>query len=506
MSKQKNPSSLPKDVESFWRQTEKKLNYKKLDKNIEVDIAIAGGGIAGITTAYLLAKAGKKVALLEARELISGTTGYTTSKLTAQHNLIYDDLINRYGQDQAKLYYQANMEGIALIKELMEKHHIDCDLEEQEAFVYTQDPKSRNKFRNEAEAYKKLGIEGEFLEDLPLDLKIEAAVMMRNQAQFHPVKYLNGLLREIDKMDGEVYEHSMVMDLEKDNNKIICKMDSPYTVTCNELVFATHFPTYEPNKFYSDKLEPESSYALSVKAKREFPDGMYINADLPKRTLRKMEEDGETFILVGGESHPTGDRISSNERYKNLATFAEDVFDATEVVHHWSSHDLISPDRIPFIGRLNPEEENIYVVTGFGKWGLTNATVGAKVLNDLILEKDNPYTELFSPQREIGSLKTIEPMEVSGKATKKQSSTIEKTEDLQKNQGAIVKVKEENVGAYKDNQGDLHFVDLSCTHLGCDVEWNDGDCTWDCPCHGSRFNAIGGVIEGPAVKPLKKIN
>ncbi|UJL48043.1 FAD-dependent oxidoreductase [Virgibacillus sp. NKC19-16] len=496
-------STLPKEVKSFWRQTEKAFKYKKLAENTEVDVAIAGGGIAGVTTAYLLAKEGKKVALLEARELLSGTTGFTTAKITAQHNLIYDELINRYGQANAKLYYQANMEGIGLIKEIAKQHKIDCDLEEQDAFVFTENKQNRNKLLKEAEAYEKLGIEGGFIEDLPLDIDIEGAVMMRNQAQFHPVKFVNGLLKEIENMGGEIYEHTKVMDIDN-KNEITCKTDTDYTVTCHDLVFATHFPTHESDKFYSKNLDPENSYALAVKENKEFPDGMYINTDTSKRTFRRMSAEGEDYILVGGESHPTGDGLSVEQRYKELAEYAEKIFDATDVVYRWSSHDLISTDRLPFIGKLNPKEDNIYSLTGFSKWGLANATVGGSLVKDLIVGKDNPYKNLFSPQRDMSLMEHVEPTKEAEENYAK-SAIVQTAEELKINQGTIVEIKDENVGAYKDNEGNIHYLDLSCTHLGCGVEWNDGDKTWDCPCHGSRFNAIGEVIEGPAVEELKKL-
>src|SRR5699024_5618879 len=189
------------------------LNYPHLQENLEVDVAVAGGGITGITTAYLLASKGFTVALLEARELACGTTGNTTAKLTPQHQLIYDELINRYDQGIAKLYYEATMEAIALVKGFAEKHGSDGELEEKEAFVYTKTPDYKRKIKKEAAAYQKLGIEGALLNDLPLGFNVEAAVMMRNQAQFHPVKYLDGLLQAFEKMGGQVYEHTMITSI-----------------------------------------------------------------------------------------------------------------------------------------------------------------------------------------------------------------------------------------------------------------------------------------------------
>ncbi|WP_233879086.1 FAD-dependent oxidoreductase [Virgibacillus halodenitrificans] len=500
-------TKLQKEVVSYWRETGKAKSYEKLQENIKVDIAIVGGGIAGTLTAYNLAKEGKKVALLEARDLFSGTTGYTTAKLTAQHNLIYDELINRYGQEAAKLYYRANMEGIATIKELAKENNIDCELEEKDAFVFTEKAKHRDAIQKEAKAYEKLGIEGEFIESLPLNLDIEVAIMMRNQAQFHPVKFLQSMVKLIKQYEGEVFENTRVMDIKEEKKGVICKTDSSYTVTAKEVVVATHFPVYETeDKFYSNNLSTESSYALAIKSNQEFPDGMYINTDLPKRTMRGIFNEKENYILVGGESHPTGDGKSSEERYNELVRFAEKHFGDIEVVNHWSSHDYISSDRIPFVGKLHEDLTHMYTLTGFSKWGLAASVSGAKVIADLILGRENPYQELFSPQRNMAAIKEEGAEEKNPIDQYKDASQAKTYEELGKGEGSIVEMDGKNVGAYRDNEGKIHLLDTSCTHLGCDVAWNDGDHTWDCPCHGSRFSATGEVVEGPAVEDLKKIN
>ncbi|MUV39837.1 putative Rieske 2Fe-2S iron-sulfur protein YhfW [Lentibacillus sp. JNUCC-1] len=495
-------TKLTDNVQSYWHKIYQKDQENTLQEDIQTDVVVAGGGIAGVMSAYFLAKSGKRVALLEARELYSGTTGFTTAKLTAQHNLIYDEMINRYGQKTAQQYYQANMEGIAFVKELANQYGIDCDLEEQDAFVFTEQIQHKDKLKKEYDAYQKLGIEGAFVEDLPLDLDISAAVMMRHQAQFHPVKFLQGIVKEIKALGGYVFEHTPVMDLSVDK-QVTCHTDSDYTVTADDVVLATHLPVYEPGKkFYSSHVKTESSYALAVKSSYEFPEGMYINNDLPKRTLRSIRDNGENYLLVGGESHPTGDGKSSKERYEQLVKFAESHFGDVEVLNHWSSHDYIAPDRIPFIGQLHEDTDHVYTLTAFGKWGLAAAVTGGKVITDLIQGDDNPYAALFAPNRQINKITETEPKDDNPTESYDKSSQASDPKQLSPGMGSIVKIDDKNVAAYKDNNGQLHLLDTACTHLGCDVAWNDGDKTWDCPCHGSRFAATGEVIEGPAVKDM----
>lgn len=509
-----NHLSLPDEPHSFWFETGYRNHYLALKNDLTADIAVIGGGIVGILSAYALAKEGKKVVLLEGRELLSGTTGYTTAKLSAQHQLIYHDLIQRYGWDRAQLYYQANMEGIAYIKQIAEENNIDCGLEEQDAFVYTQDKNKVEAFEKEADAYKNLGIQGKLLHDMPINLDVEAVVQMEKQAQFQPVTFFHSVLDVLKDFDVTVFEHSLVTKVNQDeqdgeikleqDGEIKLEIENGSTVTCSHAVFATHYPSFDPDNSYTT-MAPEMSYALALKATQEHPDGMYINDDLPKRTFRKMKADGGDYLLVGGQSHSIGDDRSEQERYEDLSRVAKETFGETNVVYRWSSHDPITKDRIPFIGKLHPDYSNIYTLTGFSKWGLANAAAGAKVIADLILGRKNPYETMFNPHREIPDLQNAKDDSDQGEEGLSQLDLSKETEDLNVNEATIIEKDDKKVGVYKDKTGKLHHLDISCTHLGCDVNWNDGDHTWDCPCHGSRFKATGEVLEGPALKSLATV-
>ena len=488
---------LPRDTESFWHQTKSVANFPKLNQDIAVDVAVVGGGISGIIAAFELAKTNQRVALFEARELLHGTTGYTTAKLSAQHNLIYDELIKKYDEKTAQLYYEANMEGIEIIKDIVAKENIACDLKEQEAYVYTQDKRKVEMLNQEAIAYNKLKIDGGLKEELPVDISVQSSIVMRKQYEFHPVAFLAGVIELLKKMNVKIYEQTTINQI-IDGRPVELKTNTGHTIKSKQAICATQYPVHEPKKIYARRFEPEISFALACEIEESFPGGMYINCDDPKRTFRAMRANNKEYLLVGGESHPIGDGFSDQERYENILAFAKANFTVKKVIAHWSSHDLITKDRIPMIGIIHPDEENVFVITGFSKWGLANAAIGAHVLKDLLDDKENPYKEMFDPHRDIPK----DDKETSEKH--KSSIHRQKIEKLKTNEAIIIDKDDDKVGVYKDKQGSLHYLDMSCTHLGCGVKWNDGDKTWDCPCHGSRFSAIGNVVAGPATQPLKK--
>src|SRR5699024_5512813 len=360
-------NKLPKERQSFWKETGYQKTYPSLSDDERTEIAVIGGGIAGILTSYTLAKEGYTVILLEARQLLNGTTGFTTAKLSAQHQLIYDELIERYDEETASLYYQANMEGIRYVEEIANEHKIDCQLTEEKAYVYTKEKDKLSSFQGEAEAYEKLVIKGRLVDNIQYDIEIETALEMDEQAQFHTVTFLHHVLESINTDKVKIYEQSLVEDVtQNDDESITLAMENGKQVTCEKAVFATHFPTFDPDDNYAE-MTPQMSYALALKTKNNHPKGVYINADIPKRTFRKMQVNGEDYLLVGGQSHPVGDKYDELARYEELADLAKNTFGETDIVYKWSSHDLMTEDRIPCIGILHLQYPNIYTFTGFSK-------------------------------------------------------------------------------------------------------------------------------------------
>lgn len=499
---------MPQFPESYWRE----LNlpeFKKLTEDHQTDIAIVGGGITGTTAGYLLAKEGFKVTIIEAGKILTGTTGHTTAKITAQHSIIYDELINHFGEEKAKLYYKANQEALNFIKTTVGEQQIDCDFSEQDAILYTTSDQGISKIHKEADAYQKLGINGKEINSIPFDIDIKSALTMHNQAQFHPLKYLRELAKLFIAAGGEIFENSVAIDIE-DGNEPQIELRNGQKISCKHIIAASHFPFCDKKGLYFARMYVERSYLMAIKAKKAFPGGMYLSIDSPARTLRSAPMNGEELVLVGGEGHKTGQGINTMEHYKAIEQFAEEKLGIKEYLYRWSAQDIYTLDKVPYIGPITANQPRVLMATGYRKWGMSNGTAAALLLKDYILEKDNPYKELYTTSRfhadpEIKKLFTVN-VDVAKHLIKGKLEISPKVpEEVAVDEAAIVIINGERAGAYRDHDGVLHVVDTTCRHLGCEVEWNEGERTWDCPCHGSRYSITGEVINGPAVMPLKKV-
>lgn len=505
------PAGLPQYPESYWLQSTNLPAYPALEQSIEVDAAVVGGGISGITTAYLLAKEGLKVALIEAGRLLNGTTGHTTAKITAQHDLFYDQLIRSSGIEKAGLYYRAADEASSFIRQTVNEYNVSCGLKEQDAYVFTDSDEYISKLQKELEAYNKLGIPSSYTEHIELPVPHKAAIVMHKQAQFHPLHYLQELVGAFVKAGGAIYEQTTAVDVEQGRRPKIMTL-SGHTVTCKHVVSCTHFPFYEALGLYFARMHADRSYVLGIQSKVHYPGGMYISAEDPVRSVRSVDmPDGGKLLLIGGQGHKTGQGVCTIRHYEELEQYSEQYFQPERIAYRWSAQDLVTDDKLPYIGHLTSGTDNIYVATGFRKWGMTSSTTSALLIRDLILERDNPYAALFSPSRPItlagvGKLITDNVDVAKHLIAGKLELIRKKPEEVAEDEGSVVTVAGKRAGAYRDKEGKLYLVDTTCTHMGCEVEWNNGDRTWDCPCHGSRFSITGEVIEGPAEKPLKALH
>lgn len=497
---------IPQFPKPYWREIELPT-FPRLNEDLTVDVAIVGGGITGITAAYLLAKEGVKVAILEAGSVLNGTTGHTTAKLTAQHDIIYDELINHFGEEKARQYYDSISSAIEFVEKTIKENGIDCDFSKEDAYIYATTEKYVDKLQTEWEAYKRLGIDGALKDTIPFNIPVTAALKMSNQAQYHPLKFLRGLLDDAVKNGCVVYENTTASDIEDDDAqpRVITKAGNK--VTCRHVIIASHFPFYDKPGLYFARMYASRSYAIGIKTDKEYPGGMYLSAESPPRSIRYTPLDGENLIIIGGEQHKTGQGINTMKHYEALEAFAEEVFGIKEYAYRWSAQDLVTLDKVPYIGPLTSVREHILVATGYKKWGMTTGIFAGHLLTDYILGRENPYKELYSPARfqadpDLKNVITTN-LDVAKHLIKGKLEIVPKDpEDLQNGEGCAVMYNGKRAGAYKDKDGKLYVVDTTCTHLGCECEWNHAEKTWDCPCHGSRYAYSGEVIEGPAQKAL----
>lgn len=508
MSSHKWGNGFDEPPQSYWMASVPFPNFEQLKTDLKVDVAIVGGGIVGITSAYLLKQSGLKVAVLEAERILHGTTGHTTAKITAQHDLIYQTILAKMGQENAQQYADANQAAIGIIDSIIRQNNIECDFSWQPAYVYTQEEKEVEKIQEEAGVAMKLGLAATYLEEIPLPIKVKAALRFDNQAQFHPLKYLLALANQIPGNGSFLLEHTKAVDLLTGGSPAVLT-DTGYRVTAPNIILATHYPFHDGNGMYFTRIYPVRSYVLGITAEDPFPGGMFISSEEPGRSFRAQPMDGgNELILVGGEHHKTGQGGDTGGHYKNLKETADRMFRVREVVTRWSAQDYTSMDQVPYVGTLTSKTPGVYVATGFRKWGMTNGTAAAVMLQDAILGKDNEWAPVFAPSR-------FTPSASAGKFVSENANVVkelvqsklagkEDNADIRQGEARVVEADGKKCGAYRDFQGNLHVVDTTCTHLGCEVQWNSAEHSWDCPCHGSRFTCDGEVINGPARKPLPK--
>jgi glycine/D-amino acid oxidase-like deaminating enzyme/nitrite reductase/ring-hydroxylating ferredoxin subunit len=468
------------------------------------DVIVAGAGIAGLSTALLLAERGARVAVLEAGRVCSGVTAYTTAKVTSLHGLIYHGLVRHRGKEVASAYADANQAAIAQVAEWIDRYGIECDFSRRPAYTYTTDPARVKDVEAEVEAATALGLPVAFTNDTELPYDVEAAIRMDDQAQFHPRRYCLGLAAAFTGLGGQIFENSRVTGV---NDGSTCEVHlGDDRVSAGHVVLATHLPILDRGLFFA-KTHPTRSYAMAVRLKGAPPQGMYLSADQPTRSVRSAE--GDSLVILGGEGHKVGQDPDTRARYDALESWAQAEWDVGDIVHRWSAQDYLSADGVPFIGRQLPASR-VFVATGFGKWGMTNGTAAAGIIADLIGDKPNETTGAFQASRLAGPL-TSKAMytegfdAVGGHLIGDRLKTLNPPDvgTLGPGEGGIVKLDGDKVAAYRHEDGSITAVSPVCRHVGCLVSFNTAERSWDCPCHGSRYTLDGTVIQGPSVHDLE---
>lgn len=481
-------------MKSVWSS---EVNFKKresLNKDIECDIVVIGAGMAGVLTSYMLSKSGRGVIVIDAKSVGNGVAKNTTAKITSQHDLIYDKLIKEFGEEGSRQYAKANELAIQRYKEIIDEENINCDFEHKDAYLYTLD--NFQSLEDEYNATKKLGIDAELLNELNLPFKVKGALKFKNQAQFNPLKFLKPISEKLT-----IYENTTALDITEDNT-VVTKDD--IKIKANKIVVATHYPFLNTPGYYFMRMHQERSYVLALENAQNV-NGMYIGVDKNAYSFRNYKN----LLIFGGEAHRTGEKDTGGA-YDELRKVAKEFYPNSVEKYHWSAQDCMTLDNIPYIGHYSSKTPNIYVETGFKKWGMTSSMVAAMIISDMILEKENDFSEIFSPIRfDLSASMKNAATDLVTTAKNFIAQRIDIPEDhlenVEKGHGGIIEYDGQKVGVYKDNDGEVFTVSTKCAHLGCELHWNSDELTWDCPCHGSRYDYKGNWIESPTNKSLNEV-
>ena len=503
-----DPPDLP-PVGSLWVESAPDLAPRSaLDADATTDVAIVGGGIAGMTTALFCARAGLSVLVLEADRVGTGTTGHATVKVTAAHGTTYRTIADRHGVEAAATYASANRWGMDEIVRLVGQLGIGCDLERVAHCVYADTEEQVEIIDAEFEAERAAGLDVERVDTLDLPFEITAAIRNGDQAIFHPVKYVRGLADAVEAEGGRIVEGTRVTAVDGDDELVV--LTDVGEVRAEHVVIATHAPIRDHGLLFSRYL-PTMEYAIAVKTRDAVPSESYIYCTDPTRSMRWVDVEGERLLIVVGEGHKVGEEPGVPDPYTKLFEWTDARWGIERVVHRWCTHDLFGYDGLPIMGRFEGAERE-YVLTAFGSWGMTNATAGAAIVRDAILGSEHEWASFFAPSGHHTKGGTVEALKENVKAVgshlvgdrlRRHGGDVT---ELEPGSGDVFRMDGREVAVSRDEDGGLHAVSAICTHLRCIVSWNVSEGTWDCPCHGSRFGVDGEVISAPATEPLERVD
>lgn len=441
-------------MNSLWLSENKNDKFESLSNNIETDVCIIGAGIFGMTCGYYLSKAGLKVTIVEKDEIGHKTTGHTTAKITSQHGLFYTYLVDTYGESFAKDYLSANQDAIENIKNIINNEKINCDFERQSSFVFTTNPSEVSQIKKEVDILNSLGLPANFVTKTGLPFEIAGAVQFQNQAQFNPIKYLNGLANSITKNHGEIYTSTTVYDV-KHSDDMFYTFTPNGVISSKYVILASHYPFINFPGIYFFKMYQSSSYVIGIDTKKTLNNGMYITASSPTYSFRTANYNGRKILLIGGSDHKTGTPLSYEDTYGALENYAKQLYPNCEILFRWDTRDCITLDKIPYIGRFSNTMDNIYVGTGFNKWGMTSSNVAANIVCDMILGRKNEYAYVFDstrvhPIKNRIEIKNMITESVNSLALNKFKDSDIDFDEIPINSGGIIDVNNQKVGIYKD--------------------------------------------------------
>jgi glycine/D-amino acid oxidase-like deaminating enzyme/nitrite reductase/ring-hydroxylating ferredoxin subunit len=499
---------FPGTPESYWIDSTPPTSYPRLAEDTEADVAVIGGGIAGVCTAWEVASTGRSVVLLEADRIVTGVTGYTTAKLSALHTLAYARIARAFGKDAAGLYAQSQQSAVERAAALIDELGIDCDLERVPGFTYAESEAEVQHVRDEADAAREAGLPASFVTETGLPFPVAGAVRVEEQAQFHPRKYLLALAEDLSHRGGRIFERTRAVGLDEGQPCRVTTEQGRIAVA-RDVVVATHYPVFDRALLFA-RLSPRRELVVAgpIGPERD-PGGIYITPEKNTRSVRTAPyRDGQRLLIVTGE-HFTPGTTDVTERFERLLAWARNRFPEVEIAYRWATQDNTTTDGVPFVGPFHPATRHVHVATGFGGWGMSTGIMAGQLLAATIAGEWLPWADLYDPRR-FHPLREAGPMlELQATVARHfigdriRSSHVDSLDEVQAGTGAVIRVRGEQRAVYRDEAGTLHALSARCTHLGCIVRFNDAEGAWECPCHGSRFDVDGSVIQGPANKPLQ---
>jgi glycine/D-amino acid oxidase-like deaminating enzyme/nitrite reductase/ring-hydroxylating ferredoxin subunit len=499
---------LPGESLSLWIATAPAPERPRLAGRERADVAVLGAGITGLLTALALSQDGLDVAVVEAGRVGGGVTGHTTAKVSSLHALQYATLARRHGEAVARTHGEANEAGLAAIFDLAERHGIECDLRRRDNYTYAPLGEDVSEVREEARAAAGLGLPADFVADLPLPFPVAGAVRFRDQAELHPRRFLLGVAEALAARGVRIWERSPVLSVD-DGTPVRVRADGG-ELEAGRVVVATGMPILDRGLWWA-RMHPERSYIVAMEPGEARPEGMFISTEDPAHSVRLAPgPDGRELLLVGGQGHKVGQGGDTLARYRELAAFGRERLGAGQVRYRWSSQDNMPADGLPSIGRLWPFSDRLLTATGYKKWGLAQAAAAAEILRELVQGRDHSWASAYDPHRvrlatagltDLVKENADAGLHFFGDRLRRRGRA---SSPPGPGEGRVVSQRGRQVAVSRDPDGTLRAVSARCTHLGCIVDWNPAERSWDCPCHGSRFAPDGEVLQGPAVRALER--